>query len=138
MRVGIRTALSVGAVAAVLTGVGCGDSASEAPVTTSPATTVTANSESVPEEVPAQKSIDISVANGEVIGGGRISVAAGEEVILSVTSDVADEVHVHGIDKRVDVAAGETATVNFTADIAGIFEIELEERRLKLADLVVR
>ncbi len=138
MRERMRATLSIVAAAAALTGVACGDSTSETPATADPATTVTANSESVPEEVPAQKSIDISVANGEVIGGGRIPVTAGEEVVLTVTSDVADEVHVHGIDKRVNVAAGETATVNFTADIAGLFEVELEERGLKLADLVVR
>jgi heme/copper-type cytochrome/quinol oxidase subunit 2 len=59
-------------------------------------------------------------------------------VSIRVTSDVADEVHLHGYDKKVDVAPGAPATLTFTADIPGIFEVELESRSIKLIDLVVQ
>ncbi|MBA2384839.1 MAG: hypothetical protein H0V68_09300 [Actinobacteria bacterium] len=55
-----------------------------------------------------------------------------------MTSDVADEVHVHGYDVHADVARGQPATIEFTADVPGRFEIELEERGLQIAELEVR
>ena len=51
--------------------------------------------------------------------------------------DAADEVHVHGYDFSSDVEAGDTVTIEFTADIAGVFEVELEDARLPILELVV-
>jgi heme/copper-type cytochrome/quinol oxidase subunit 2 len=70
--------------------------------------------------------------------GNRLRVPVGQTVNLVVTSDVAEEVHVHGYDRRADVARGQTVTVTFTADIAGIFEIELEKSHKLLLRLEVR
>lgn len=82
--------------------------------------------------------VDVEVRGGEVVGGvQRVEVDTGERVLLVVTSDVADQVHVHGVDVTREVEAGGTVDVDFTADIPGVFEIELEERRLQLAELVV-
>jgi heme/copper-type cytochrome/quinol oxidase subunit 2 len=58
-------------------------------------------------------------------------------VTVRVTSDVADEIHVHGYDLKQDVEAGSTAEISFTADIPGVFEVELENAGFKLADLEV-
>ena len=44
-----------------------------------------------------------------------------------MTSDVADEVHVHFNDDEKDVAAGGTVTFDFTADKPGVYEVELHE-----------
>ena len=68
----------------------------------------------------------------------RVSVPLGKTVRLVVTSDVADEVHVHGYDKSAAVAAGETGVVEFPATIPGVFEVELEQRGTKLLELAVR
>jgi hypothetical protein len=54
-----------------------------------------------------------------------------------VTSDVADEIHVHGYDLSTDVEAGGTAEVKFVADVPGIFEVELEEAVIPLVELEV-
>ena len=59
-------------------------------------------------------------------------------VAIVVHSDVADEVHVHGYDLHQDVGAGGTARIDFTADIAGVFEAELENRKLQIVELTVR
>ena len=64
-------------------------------------------------------------------------VSLGDVVTLRVTSDVADEIHVHGYDIMQDVGAGETAEVTFTADIPGQFEVELEKAGIPLVQLVV-
>lgn len=79
----------------------------------------------------------ISVEAGEVIGGGRLEVPLGSEVEISISSDVTDHVHLHGYDVLADVAGGSTAVLAFTADIPGIFEVELEEARLPLAELEI-
>jgi hypothetical protein len=83
--------------------------------------------------------VEITVAGGKVIGPkGRVMVKKGSTVTLKVTSDVADEVHLHGYDKHVDVEKGGTATLTFTASLAGVFEAELESRSLQLVQLQVQ
>jgi hypothetical protein len=64
-------------------------------------------------------------------------VPLGSEVTLAVTSDTADEVHVHGYDKKANVDAGGIVTIVFVADIPGQFEAELESAHLKLVELRV-
>lgn len=117
----------------------------EAPATTAsppPATTDTPTSRAtVPSPTPTAADVTAAITyrGGQVQGGApRVRVEAGEEVRLAITSDVADEIHVHGYDLHQDVAAGETVMVAFTADIPGVFEIELEERKALLAELEVR
>jgi heme/copper-type cytochrome/quinol oxidase subunit 2 len=61
----------------------------------------------------------------------------GSPVVLSVSSDVADEIHVHGYDRKANVPAGATASVVFSANNPGVFEVELENSKLQLAQLQV-
>ena len=82
--------------------------------------------------------IEVTVAAGAVSGdNGRQEVAVGDTVVVRVTSDQADEVHVHGYDNTVAVAPGETAEIQFVADIPGLFEVELESAGLLLTELAV-
>jgi hypothetical protein len=99
-----------------------------------PGTTATTGSQG-----PGTIHIDYEVAGGKPVGGiARDSIARGRNVVMRVTSDVADEVHVHGYDVSADVGPGEPATIGFIADVAGRFEIELEERGVQIAELEVR
>jgi hypothetical protein len=76
--------------------------------------------------------------NGRVIGPqGRIKVAKGQVVRLVVTSDKADEVHLHGYDEHVDVRAGGTVSLTVRATIPGVFECELEDLKVVLTRLQV-
>ena len=59
------------------------------------------------------------------------------KVRLEVTADRADEVHLHGYDRKVDISPGKPAVLEFTADVPGVFEVELEEAGLKLVELQV-
>lgn len=81
--------------------------------------------------------IELTVSEGEVVGGGRLPVDLGSMVRLVVTADVADQVHLHGYDLSVPVTPAEPGAIEFVADIPGVFEIEMEESGLKLADLEV-
>jgi len=76
--------------------------------------------------------------DGEVVGGrGRIEVDKGETVRFAVASDVAEEIHVHGYDRYEDIPAGRDKRISFKADIEGIFEVELHDAGLELAQLRV-
>jgi hypothetical protein len=57
--------------------------------------------------------------------------------MLMVTSDVEDEVHVHGYDLVAEVAPDQPAHISFHADFAGEFEVELEESTVPIAELSV-
>lgn len=80
----------------------------------------------------------IVVRGGEPVGGvAELDFDAGEVVRFRVKSDVADELHLHGYDISKPVSAGGSASFEFTADIEGIFELELEERAVQLAELQI-
>jgi hypothetical protein len=57
---------------------------------------------------------------------------------VTVRSDVADEIHVHGYDVTGNAAPGKPARVAFEADLVGRFEIELENRGVQIGELTVR
>jgi hypothetical protein len=68
----------------------------------------------------------------------RVKVPLGTQVRLEVTADRADEVHLHGYDRKVDLEPGRPAVLELTADTPGVFEVELEEAGLKLVELQVQ
>lgn len=81
----------------------------------------------------------IVVVGGQPEGGVReLDYGKGERIRLVVRSDVDEHVHVHGYDLYEDVAAGGRAKFSFPADIDGIFEIELEDSGVQLAELRVK
>ena len=87
---------------------------------------------------PAGQRIEVQVSGGEVSGDtGRVPVAAGEHVTLVLTSDVADEVHVHGYDLEADLSPGQPTEIAFDATIPGVFEVELHEAGTQLLSLQV-
>lgn len=80
----------------------------------------------------------VEIRDGRVQGGVEsISADVGDTVELTVTSDVADEVHVHGYDLHAPVGPDQPAVVTFQSDIPGVFEIELEQRGLRIAEATV-
>ena len=114
-------------------------------VNPSTATTPTLTTSASPTQAPARtlppgvdQVVTVSVSKGKVTGPkGRVKVRQGSTVQLVVSSDVSDEVHLHGYDKSVDVTPGGPARLTFTASIPGVFEVELESRQLRLAQLQV-
>jgi plastocyanin len=83
-------------------------------------------------------SAKIVIKGGKPVGGiKKIKVNKGDRVRFSVTSDVADEVHVHGYNFHKDVAKGGTVSFDFPAKIDGEFEAELESRKEQILALTV-
>jgi hypothetical protein len=56
---------------------------------------------------------------------------------IDVTSDQADELHLHGYDLSADLKPGETARLRFSANLTGRFELELHHHHTVLAVLEV-
>jgi len=136
-------------VLAAFVAAGCGgDGESEPAGTAETQTTSTTTTETDPtettsptttEENPSEPTlVRVVVVNGAPKGGiVRRSVDVGDRVVITVTSDVADEVHLHGYDLTAEVAARGTVRMPFRATVPGRFEVELEERGVQIADLTV-
>jgi hypothetical protein len=115
-----------------------GGSASNATTTTQTqtATAPTATVPPPPPQPPPPARVPIVVREGQPVGGvRRVTVSKGRRVVLVVTSDVADHVHLHGYNIMRDVAPGQPARISFRATIVGTVEAELEDRRVRLATI---
>ena len=136
----IRHTVPALALAATLLVAGCGGDDPESTPSSTPPPSSTSVAATTPSETAfAGTEIVVAVKGGKVDPPThRVKVAKGTEVRLLVTSDNADELHVHGYEIEKELPAGEQVTIEFTADQAGVFEIETHETELQLAQLEVR
>jgi hypothetical protein len=58
-------------------------------------------------------------------------------VRITVTSDAADEFHLHGYDQTLALRPGVAATLRLVADIPGVFEAELHHSGARVFELQV-
>jgi hypothetical protein len=112
----------------------------QATTTQATTTTPTITEPSVPPPPrPLVAQVRITVRGGKPAGGIRqVTVTRGRRVVLIVTSDVADHVHLHGYNLTRDVAPGKPARLSFRATIAGTVEVELEESGVPLARITAK
>jgi hypothetical protein len=81
----------------------------------------------------------IYVEGGKARGGVQtLSYNKGEEVVFTVVSDEAEEIHVHGFNLKKDVPKGGSVTFSFPASDQGGHVIELERLGQQIANLEVR
>jgi plastocyanin len=127
------TARSTAAAVAFTVALGaCGDSEEHTPEAPAPTVSVT-------DESAGVRVVEVEIADSQVsTDDDRVEVRRGDTVRIVVTSDVDDEVHVHGVEQTAALVAGETATVEFTVDEAGLFEVETHEGDLLLFQLLVQ
>ena len=146
-----RVAVALGAIAlvvvlfVVLNGDDSNDSSSTTATTqqgggTGATGKADANGDGQPSQTNPQLKppVTIVVSNGKPVGGvKRLEYKKGDHVRLVVSSDVSDEIHLHGYDRSTLVKAGGTARLDFIANLEGVFEIELENRKQQIAELRV-
>ena len=121
----MRLSLALLLLAAALAAAGCGGGKSSTTTTT-------------PTTRTGPTTITIEVKGGKPVNGiTHADVRKGDNVVLVVHSDVADEIHLHGYDKAKDVTAGGTIRLPFKATIPGRFEAELESRGVQIAEITV-
>jgi hypothetical protein len=139
----VRALIAVAALVAVIVlfvvlAGGDDESSNDATTATTRTETTTETQTTTTRTVTVPPVERIVVEGGEPRGGvKRLSFDSGERVRFSVTSDVADEVHVHGYDISRDVPAGGSVRFGFPASIEGVFEVELEGRGVQIAELRV-
>ena len=88
---------------------------------TAPGADASASSNLAPLTIP------ITIAGGQVQPNGeKITATLGQQVVLVVSSDEADEIHAHtgGDGYELEVPAGTPTTGSFTPSQAGSFEVE--------------
>ena len=137
---------------ALLLVAGCGDDSTDAVATTDtvattmtttaaePGTTATTTTGPQPGTTTSggTTTTTIVVKNAAPVGGiQRATVKKGDTVVLLVHSDVDDEVHLHGYNFWTDVDPTVVGKIDFVADVPGRFEVELEDRGAKIAELTV-
>jgi len=80
----------------------------------------------------------LTAANGKLVSGpSELDVRQGDTVIINITCDEDEELHLHGYDRSVDLVPGKTETLTLIADVSGHFPFELEHRKAELGALVV-
>jgi plastocyanin len=134
----VRLAAALVGLAVTTAMTGCAGSAPAAePSRDSSAATSVTSAPADPASATGRR-IEVEVTGDRVSGDtGRVVVPAGEQVTLAVTSDVADEVHVHGYDLTAEMVPGEPEELTFTATIPGVFEVELHDAGTVLLSLQV-
>jgi hypothetical protein len=106
------------------------------PTTTAESTTGDSTKEETTTAEPEVATIVIE--DGEPVGGVQeLTFDEGEDIRFEVESDVADEIHFHGYDVGKEVEAGGSVEFDVPATITGVFEVELEERVVPIAEITV-
>lgn len=91
-----------------------------------------------PREREAASMPRIELRSGEPRGGiEQLEATSGERIAFEVSSDVADEVHVHGYDIEEELPAGKPVKLDFPATIEGVFEVESHHFETQIAELTV-
>jgi hypothetical protein len=85
-------------------------------------------------------SVDVTIAHGQVTPANAVLRATVRQPItLHVTSDAADELHVHSVpDHKFEVAAAANQTFEFTVDVPGNVDVELHHLDRTVATIQVR
>jgi hypothetical protein len=109
------------------------------PATTEATSTVTTAPPPPPPGPPPPAQVRIVVRGGLPVGGPRrVTVSRGRRVVLTVTSDVSDHVHLHGYDLMQDVGPGMPARIDFRATRPGTVEAELEDQGVQIARITAQ
>jgi plastocyanin len=130
-RIGLIVAAVVVAVVAFLIASPGGEDDGNQAAQTTPAADAQTNAGTGTEteaEAPAPPKPEVTriqIRGGEVVGGpAEIKVKKGDTVVIVVSADAPDDIHLHGYDIEKKVAPGQPARFKFKATFEGEFEIE--------------
>ncbi|HUR40138.1 MAG TPA: hypothetical protein VM240_03125 [Verrucomicrobiae bacterium] len=88
---------------------------------------------------PVPKTFEIAIEGGKrVAGPDVIALTQGDEVLLRMTADKADELHLHGYDLSLKLQPGTPAELRFRAERSGRFEYELHHAHADLGVIEVQ
>jgi hypothetical protein len=82
--------------------------------------------------------VEITIQGGKKVAGpALIKLKRGDEVVLLVHSDSADELHIHGYDIKAPIAPDQAARLHFIASRTGRFSFETHRLGLHLGVIEV-
>ena len=91
-----------------------------------------------PEKPEEPEIPTIVIKGGQPVGGvAELEFEKGDDIEFFVDSDVADHVHLHGYDIFEDVTPGQRIKFSLPATIEGVFEVELEDSVVPIAEITV-
>jgi plastocyanin len=84
--------------------------------------------------------VDITISNGTVTpADAEFKAKVGQPITFRVTSDAADELHVHSVpDHEFEVEAKPNQTFQFSVDVPGQVEVELHKLDRTVATIQVQ
>ncbi|MEW5811612.1 MAG: hypothetical protein AB1925_19415 [Actinomycetota bacterium] len=136
------------AAAATLSGlVGCGSTTTDSTSSTSQAASTAATTISTQpprtEQVPPAADgtvVEVSIAGGTVTPtNGQARATVGKPIVLKVTSDVADQLHVHSVPEHTfNIEPRPDQTFEFTVDVPGQVDVELHDLNRTVVTIQVR
>jgi hypothetical protein len=118
-----------------------GGTSSTSAQASSSASSSSATPSSAAQQPPAgAATFDVTIANGQVTPtNASWQAKVGQPVSVRVTSDAADELHVHSSpDHEFEIAATPNQVFTFTVDVPGSVEIELHKLDKTIATLQVQ
>ncbi|MGA7131684.1 MAG: hypothetical protein WBZ15_04960 [Mycobacterium sp.] len=85
-------------------------------------------------------SVNVTIAHGEVTpANATLQATVHQPITLHVTSDAADELHVHSVpDHKFQVAVAANQTFQFIVDVPGNVDVELHHLDRTVATIQVR
>ena len=109
-----------------------GTASTQTTTTSANGTTTTSTTES------SQQIATIVIKDGQAVGGVQdLEFSEGDDIRFEVESDEDAEIHFHGYDIAKDVKAGGSVEFDVPATIPGVFEVELEETAVQIAEVTV-
>lgn len=122
-------------VLAVVVAAGCGTTATNDQPAGSSAT-----NESTEGTKPGPVVLDVTIIDGQVTPrGARVNLKTGQPLTLAVHSDSADELHIHtDPEQEFEVKARGNQRFTFSVDQPGRVVVELHQRDVVIAELLVR
>lgn len=136
----MRTALFLGLGVALLAGLFYVFEPKPAPPPATPSVPAQAGlpQQSIGLAASGAQKFELRVENKKLVSGPAVlKVREGDAVELRISSDLPEEVHLHGYNLKLELAANQPATLAFKADRSGRFEYELEHSGIELGALEV-
>jgi plastocyanin len=139
-----RRAVSYAAGLALAAGLtACGGAGSPPMPTPSTPSAATQAPSQPPTQTPAQRTagrtVSVTVKGKQVTPApATVDLGIGETLTLTVTSDTANVLHIHGFDVEKELAAGKPLTVTLTGKQPGTYDVETHDPELRLLKIAVR
>ena len=105
----------------------------------SSASTSSSSSSSPSSSSSAGRTVTITVTGTKVTPApSTVDLPVGESLTLTVTSDHADELHIHGFEVEKELTAGTPLSVTVTGKQPGVYEVETHHPELRLMKIAVK